>query len=79
MLGVVLYIVSIDTEDDMKEMKIHAYEEGCGFNATIPNTNLWRSRYPMNAHELKCWVNSQKPQRLVFSGDVNSVRIALQE
>ena len=58
------------------EMTIHGYEEGCGFNATIPGTDQWRSRYPMNAYDLRLWVEKH-PAALKFTGDVKAVQEAL--
>jgi hypothetical protein len=60
------------------EMTIHGYEDGSGFNATIPwvTPAMWRSRFPMNAWELRQWV-SKHPAQLVFSGDVAAAKWAL--
>lgn len=60
-----------------RAMVVHCYEEGCGFNATIPGTKEWRSRYPMNAWELRRFVERQQPVDITFSGDVRSAQEAL--
>ena len=60
------------------EMTIHGYEEGCGFNATIPGTKHWRSRYPMNAWELRVWVARKAPASIKFTGDVKAAQQALE-
>ena len=60
-------------------MTVHGYPEGCGFNATIPGTNgLWRSRQPMNAWELRKWVERQQPDSITLTGDTLAAEGALE-
>ena len=61
-----------------KQMTVHCYEEGCGFNATVPGTNQWASRYPMNAWELRKWVERKAPASIQFTGDVKAAKAALE-
>jgi hypothetical protein len=62
-----------------KTMLVHCYEEGCGFNAALLYGDkwIWRSRYPMNAYELRTYVERQQPDELKYSGDTRGAQQAV--